>query len=126
MTVVAPIKELVDVAALAADEKSAENIVALDVTGRFALADAFVLVSAESERQVQAVAENIQDRLREVGAKPILMEGFAGGRWVLMDFDGVIVHVQHTEEREFYQLERLWKDSPALELPEFPTAAQLS
>lgn len=120
MSLAPPIKQLVDVAVLAADEKNGEDIVALDVTERFQLADAFVIVSADSERQVLAVAENVEDRLREIGSKPILMEGKAGGRWVLMDFDGIIVHVQHTEDRDFYQLERLWKDSPAIELPEFP------
>lgn len=118
MAVADSIKELVDVAALAADEKHADDVVALDVTERFPLADAFVIASADSERQVQAVAENIEDKLREVGLKPILVEGKAGGRWVLMEFDGIIVHVQHTEEREFYQLERLWKDSPSIDLPE--------
>ncbi|MDO5696596.1 MAG: ribosome silencing factor [Dermatophilus congolensis] len=108
--------EHVHVAASAAEEKSAEDIIALDVTQRFPLADAFLIASAETERQVQAVAENIEDKLREAGVKPILVEGVSGGRWVLMDFDGLIVHVQHTEEREFYQLERLWKDCPVLDL----------
>lgn len=106
----------VHIAVSAAEEKAAEDIVALDVTERFPLADVFLIASAETERQVQAVAENIEDRLRDAGAKPLLVEGVAGGRWVLMDFDGLLVHVQHTEEREFYQLERLWKDCPALDL----------
>lgn len=122
MAVAGSIKELVEVAALAADEKHAEDIVALEVTERFPLADAFVIASAETERQVQAVAEHIEDRLREIGAKPILMEGVAEGRWVLMEFDGIIVHVQHSDEREFYQLERLWKDSPAIDLPNLATS----
>lgn len=108
--------EHVHVAASAAEEKSAGDIIALDVTERFPLADVFLIASAETERQVQAVAENIEGRLREAGVKPLLVEGVAGGRWVLMDFDGLIVHVQHAEEREFYQLERLWKDCPVVDL----------
>lgn len=114
------IKQLIDVAVFAADEKNGEDIVALDVAERFYLADAFVIVSGESERQVMAIADNIEDKLRQIGSKPIQVEGRSGGRWVLMDFDGVIVHVQHTEEREFYQIERLWKDSPRIELAELP------
>lgn len=108
--------EQVRMAAAAAEEKNASDLIALDVTERFPLADVFLIASAESERQVQAVAENIEDRLREAGVKPVLVEGVSGGRWVLMDFAGLIVHVQHDEEREFYQLERLWKDCPVVDL----------
>lgn len=116
MALAASLIDHVRVAVSAAEEKNAENIMVLDVTERFPLADAFLIASGETERQVQAIAENIEDKLREAGVKPLLVEGLSGGRWVLMDFDGLIVHVQHDEEREFYQLERLWKDCPVLDL----------
>ena len=116
MALAASLIDHVRVAVSAAEEKNAENILVLDVTERFPLADAFLIASGESERQVQAIAENIEDKLREAGVKPLLVEGLSGGRWVLMDFDGLLVHVQHDEEREFYQLERLWKDCPVLDL----------
>ena len=116
MALAASLIDHVRVAVSAAEEKNAENIMFLDVTERFPLADAFLIASGETERQVQAIAENIEDKLREAGVKPLLVEGLSGGRWVLMDFDGLIVHVQHDEEREFYQLERLWKDCPVLDL----------
>ncbi len=118
--------QLAKVAALAAEEKIAEKVVAIDVSDQMPLTDVFVLASAASERQVGAIVDEVEDRLREQGCKPIRREGEREGRWVLIDFGDIIVHVQHEEEREYYALERLWKDCPAIDLstieaPERPT-----
>jgi ribosome-associated protein len=109
--------ELVHVAARAASDKLAENIVAFDVSDQLVITDAFVLCSAANERQVKSIVDEIEEKLREVGAKPTRREGERDGRWVLIDYGEVVVHVQHSEEREFYALERLWRDCPLLPLP---------
>ncbi|WP_277245859.1 ribosome silencing factor [Micrococcus terreus] len=112
-------------AAHAALEKQAENILAVDVAERIGLTDAFLIASAPSERQVNAIVDEIEDVLREEhDLKPLRREGRAEGRWVLLDFGHFVVHVQHDEERAFYALDRLWKDSPLidLELPEAVSA----
>jgi ribosome-associated protein len=99
-------------AAQAAADKQAVDVLVLDVSSRLALTDCFVLASAPNERQVGAIVDEVADRLREQGIKPLRREGESDRRWVLLDFGDVIVHVLHTEEREFYALERLWKDCP--------------
>lgn len=109
--------ELVQVAARAASEKKAEKIVAFDVSEQLAITDAFLLASAGNDRQVKSIVDEIEDKLRESGAKPIRREGERDGRWVLIDYGEIVVHVQHEEEREFYALERLWRDCPAITLP---------
>ena len=108
--------ELARTAAAAADEKLATTISGIDVSDQLALTDAFVIVSASSDRQVGAIVDEVEDRLRDKGAKPIRREGERDGRWVLLDFGDIVVHVQHDEEREFYELERLWKDCPEIDL----------
>lgn len=108
--------ELVAIAAQAAHDKIAERVVAFDVSEQLAITDAFVLASAGNERLVAAIVDEVEDKLREAGAKPIRREGHREGRWVLLDFGEIVVHVQHEEEREFYALERLWKDCPTIEL----------
>ncbi|WP_017935565.1 ribosome silencing factor [Nocardioides sp. Iso805N] len=109
--------ELVVVAARAASDKLASQIIAFDVSEQLAITDAFVLASANNERQVQAIVDEVEDKLREHGAKPIRREGAREGRWVLLDYGDVVVHVQHEEERQFYALERLWRDCPTIQLP---------
>ena len=104
-------------AARAAADKHAQQIIAFDVSEQLAITDAFLLASASNERQVKAIVDEIEDRLREIDAKPIRREGQRDGRWVLIDYGDVVVHVQHEEERSFYALERLWRDCPAIELP---------
>lgn len=106
-------------AARAADAKSAENPVALDVSGPLPFTDAFLLVSGRNERQVIAIAEEIEDRMLEHGVKAVRREGRTEGRWILLDFGDLVVHVFHDEERMFYALERLWSDCPVLPLPDF-------
>ncbi|HEY7717127.1 MAG TPA: ribosome silencing factor [Pedococcus sp.] len=108
--------DLAKVAALAAEDKLATTITAIDVSEQLALTDVFVIVSAPTDRQVGAIVDEVEDRLRDEGAKPVRREGERDGRWVLIDYGDIVVHVQHDEERDFYELERLWKDCPELEL----------
>lgn len=108
--------DLVRAAARAAADKQAHDVVALDVSERLAITDAFVIASATSERQVNAVVDAIEESLAELGEKPVRREGRSGGRWVLLDYITVIVHVQHQEDRVFYALERLWNDSPVIDI----------
>ncbi|HEU4332073.1 MAG TPA: ribosome silencing factor [Lapillicoccus sp.] len=112
--------QLARVAAIAAEDKIAQDVMAIDVSDQLALTDVFVIASASNERQVGAIVDDIEDKLREVGVKPIRREGAREGRWVLIDFGDIVVHVQHAEEREFYQLERLWKDCPEVDLATVP------
>ena len=116
--------ELVHAAAQAASDKLAENIVAFDVSEQLVITDAFVLCSAANDRQVKAVVDAVEDKLREIGAKPVRREGERDGRWVLIDYADIVVHVQHEEERSFYALERLWRDCPTIELPETVTSGR--
>ena len=104
-------------AARAASDKLAENILAFDVSEQLVITDAFLLCSASNERQVKSIVDEIEDKLREIGAKPVRREGERDGRWVLIDYAEIVVHVQHAEEREFYALERLWRDCPVIPLP---------
>ena len=108
--------ELVHAAARAASDKLATNIIAFDVSEQLAITDAFVLASANNDRQVKSIVDAIEDKLREIGSKPIRREGERDGRWVLIDYGEIVVHVQHEEERSFYALERLWRDCPAIGL----------
>jgi ribosome-associated protein len=106
------------VAAQAASSKLAEDVVVIDVSGQLVITDCFVIASAPNERQVEAIVEAVEEKLRECGVKPVRREGAREGRWVLLDFVDVVVHVQHNEERGFYGLERLWKDCPRIEFAE--------
>jgi ribosome-associated protein len=106
--------DLVKVAAIAADSKQGEDLVALDVSGPLPLTDAFLLVTGRNERNVLAIAGEIEDKLIEFGAKPLRREGRQEGRWVLLDFGDLVVHVFHEEDRMYYSLERLWKDCPVI------------
>jgi ribosome-associated protein len=109
-------RELVNVAAVAADSKQAEDIVALDVSGPLPLTDVFLIATGRNERNVVAIAGEIEDKMLEAGAKTIRREGRAEGRWILLDFGDIIVHVFHEEDRMYYSLERLWKDCPSIPL----------
>jgi len=116
--------ELVRVAAQAASDKLAENIMAFDVSEQLVITDAFLLCSAPNDRQVRAIVDEVEDKLREAGAKPVRREGERDGRWVLLDYADIVVHVQHEDERTFYALERLWRDCPLIELPETVTSGR--
>ena len=114
--------ELVRAAAVAAEDKLATEIIAFDVSEQLVITDAFLLCSASNDRQVRSVVDAIEERLRTLGAKPIRREGERDGRWVLIDYGEIVVHVQHEEERQFYALERLWRDCPTIPLPADVTA----
>lgn len=111
-------RELVIAAAEAASDKLADDIVALDVSEQLAITDAFILCSAPNDRQVKAIVDGIEERLRDHQARPLRREGEREGRWVLLDYSDVVVHVQHAEDRQYYSLEKLWKDCPLIPLPE--------
>ena len=106
-------------AARAASDKLAEDIVAIDVSNHLVLTDVFLLCSAANDRAVRAVVDAIEEALlKGHRAKPLRREGESEGRWVLLDYNELVVHVQQTEERFHYALERLWRDCPLIELPE--------
>jgi len=115
--------ELLRAAAIAADAKQAEDLVALDVSDPLPLTDVFLLASGRNERNVLAIAEEIEDRLAELGVKALRREGRSEGRWVLLDFGDIVVHVFHEEDRMYYALERLWRDCPVIPL-ELPAARE--
>ncbi|WP_084038039.1 ribosome silencing factor [Demequina sp. NBRC 110053] len=108
--------ELTRIAAATADDKKATEPVALDVSERMPLADVFLVLSGSNERQVVAIAEAVEEALHAEGVKALRREGVREGRWALLDFNDVIVHVMHQEDRAYYELERLWKDCPVVEL----------
>ena len=108
-------RDLALTAAQAAADKLATDIVLIDVSDRLAITDVFVVVTGNNERQVEAIVDEVEEKLRLAGSKPIRREGQRDGRWVLLDYGDVVVHVQHSEERVFYSLERLWKDCPFIE-----------
>jgi len=108
--------ELAKVAAKAAVAKKALDPVAFDVSERLAITDIFLIVTATNERQVGAVVDGIEEALIKAGRKPARREGDRENRWVLLDFVDIVVHVQHSEERTLYALEKLWKDCPIIDL----------
>ena len=115
--------ELVRIAASAASDKLAADIIAYDVSEQLVITDAFLLCSAHNDRQVRSIVDDIEEKLAKAGARPVRREGEREGRWVLLDYIDIVVHVQNVEERVFYALERLWKDCPQIQLPETVTAA---
>ena len=116
--------ELTRAAATAARDKLAQDVLAFDVSEQLALTDVFLLCSASNDRQVKAIQDAVEERMLELGAKPVRREGEREGRWVLLDFSDIVVHIQHAEERVYYALERLWSDCPVIELPVVEAAPQ--
>ena len=102
----------------AAADKLAADIVIIDVSERLVITDCFVLASAPNDRQVKSIVDEIEQRAHEAGVRVVRREGERDGRWVLLDLVDVVVHVQHSEERAYYALERLWKDCPTIPLPD--------
>jgi ribosome-associated protein len=109
--------ELTEIAALAAAEKLANDIVAYDVSDQLAITDAFLLCSGANDRQVRSIIDEVEIRLKQAGATLVRREGEQEGRWVLLDYSDLVVHVQNADERVFYSLERIWKDCPLIPLP---------
>lgn len=112
VTATAEAIELAQQAARGASDKLATDIVLIDVSDRLAITDVFVIATGSNERQVEAIVDEVEERLRLAGAKPLRREGRRDGRWVLLDYTDIVVHVQHAEERSYYGLERLWRDCP--------------
>jgi ribosome-associated protein len=117
MTADARAVELTRAAADAARDKLAQDVLAFDVSEQLAITDVFLLCSASNDRQVKAIQDAVEERLLTLDAKPIRREGEREGRWVLLDYSDIVVHIQHAEERVYYALERLWSDCPLIDLP---------
>jgi ribosome-associated protein len=117
---------ILQIAAQAASDKVAENLVALDVTNPMPLTDIFLIVSGRNERQVMAISDGIEEKLLENGIKLLRREGKTSGRWILLDFGHVICHVMHEEERMYYSLERIWSDCPVVPLEVVSAESSLS
>lgn len=110
-------KEYALIAAEAASEKKAEDIVAIDVGELLVVTDYFVICTGRNDRQVRTIAEEVEVHMKRAGLPAIGVEGADEGKWVLIDFADVVVHVFQPEERDFYRLEKLWGDAPRLALP---------
>ncbi len=104
-------------AALAASDKLATEIIAIDVSEAIAITEVFLMATGANEPQVKAIVDAVEERLRKIGEKPLRREGEQQARWVLLDYGDIVVHVQVAEERIHYAIERLWKDCPLIELP---------
>jgi ribosome-associated protein len=105
-------QELLKIAVKAADDKRAEDILALNMKGISLIADYFIICHGNSDKQVQAIAREMKEKAQEHGYEVKRIEGFDEGRWVLIDLGEVVAHVFHREERSYYKLERLWGDAP--------------
>ena len=116
MTATTHALELTRAAAEAASDKLADRIIAFDVSDQLVITDVFLVCSANNPQKVRAVQDAIEERLIEMGAKPLRREGAREGRWILLDFTDIVVHIQHEDERDFYGLERLWSDCPTVDL----------
>jgi len=112
-------KELLQIIVEAADNKRAEDITALDIEGVSLLADYFVIMDASSQRQVQAIAENVEEQVEKAGYDVQNVEGKGGSSWILLDLGDIVVHVFQKETREFYNLEKLWADAKKVDLTDW-------
>lgn len=108
--------ELAQLAALAADEKKAKEVRILDIRSISSVADYFVLCSGTSNTHLRAIADNVEDQLSRKGLVLHHMEGYQNGRWILLDFGDLVIHVMQEDERSFYNLERLWGDAVQVEV----------
>ena len=108
--------QMATVAAQAAAAKLATDVVVIDVSEQLVITDCFVIASASNERQVNAIVDEVEEKLRRAGYKPARREGTREGRWTLLDYIDIVVHIQHQDERDFYALDRLWKDCPTVPL----------
>jgi ribosome-associated protein len=106
--------DMATVAARAASAKLAEDVIVIDVSGQLVITDCFVIASASNERQVNAIVDEVEEKMGLAGHKPARREGGREGRWTLLDFVDIVVHIQHQDERDFYALDRLWRDCPVL------------
>jgi ribosome-associated protein len=102
------------VAAWAAASKLADDVTVIDVSAQLVITDCFVIASAANERQVNAIVDEIEEKMRVAGYKPARREGAREGRWTLLDYIDIVVHIQHQDERNYYALDRLWRDCPTI------------
>src|ERR1700745_2627925 len=100
------------VAAGAAASTLADNVVVIDASGQLVITDCFVIASASNERQVNAIVDEVEEKMRKAGYRPARREGAREGRWTLLDYRDIVVHIQHQDDRNFYALDRLWGDCP--------------
>lgn len=112
MTATAEAIEMATIAARAAADKLADDVVVIDVSGELVITDCFVIASANNDRQVNAIVDEVEEQMRKAGYKPARREGTREGRWVLLDYVDIVAHIQHQDERNFYALDRLWRDCP--------------
>ena len=106
--------QLTQAAAAAAADKLGTDLVAFDVSEQLAITDVFLVITAANERQVGSIQDGIEEALRDLEAKPVRREGDREQRWVLLDYLDLVVHIQHSDERRLYALERLWHDCPTI------------
>jgi ribosome-associated protein len=118
--------EMATVAAQAASAKLANDVVVIDVSNQLVITDCFVIASASNERQVNAIVDEVEERMRRAGYKPARREGTREGRWTLLDYVDIVVHIQHQDERDFYSLDRLWRDCPVVTVDLSPDSASTS
>ena len=116
MTASAEAIGMATVAARAAASKLASDVVVIDVSGQLVITDCFVIASASNERQVGAIVDEVEEKMRLAGYKPARREGTREGRWILLDYVDIVVHIQHSDERNFYALDRLWRDCPLIDV----------
>ena len=114
MTASAEAVRMAEVAARAAASKLAHDVVIIDVSKQLVITDCFVIASASNDRQVNAIVDEVEEKMRQAGYKPARREGTREGRWMLLDYIDIVVHIQHTDERDFYSLDRLWRDCPQI------------
>jgi ribosome-associated protein len=110
-------QEAVDMATIAANAaaaKLASDVVVIDVSGQLVITDCFVIASASNERQVNAIVDEVEEKMLRSGYKPARREGAREGRWTLLDYRDIVVHIQHQDDRNFYALDRLWGDCPVV------------
>lgn len=108
--------DLAALAAAAADDKLAQDVIAFDVSDQIGIADVFLLCSGATDRQVKAIVDAVEQALRETVGRPVRREGEREARWVLLDYVDLVVHVLQPDDRQYYALERLWKDCPVLDV----------
>jgi ribosome-associated protein len=122
MTASAEAVQMATVAARAAASKLADDVIIIDVSGQLVITDCFVIASASNERQVNAIVDEVEEKMRLAGYKPARREGAREGRWTLLDYIEIVVHIQHQDERNYYSLDRLWRDCPVVQVNTEPFA----
>jgi ribosome-associated protein len=110
--------EALKIAVKAVDDKKGIDIVALDISGVATFADYFLLCSGDSSRQIQAIADEVEQRLAANGQRPAHVEGYSNAEWILLDYLDLVIHVFSKQARAYYDLERLWRDAKTLDVPE--------